>query len=157
VCDKTNFFGATRVSLAAVKFFREVNKPIGGRLIQASSIYGIIVGVVFNILRTRTYRNTAERRKRILCCKVRSFSFTHCRRDNRILITSKYGKEPDKIKCRRILTCQNSARGNLGMHGIGAGSRMEHQGRFCLSLSLRPLLTLRRSRSPKWDFSAPTS
>ncbi|KAJ7312986.1 hypothetical protein DFH08DRAFT_927083 [Mycena albidolilacea] len=39
---ETNFFGATRVSLAAVKFFREVNKPIGGRLIQASSIYGII-------------------------------------------------------------------------------------------------------------------
>jgi NAD(P)-dependent dehydrogenase (short-subunit alcohol dehydrogenase family) len=34
---ETNFFGATRVSLAAIKFFREVNKPIGGRLIQASS------------------------------------------------------------------------------------------------------------------------
>jgi NAD(P)-dependent dehydrogenase (short-subunit alcohol dehydrogenase family) len=41
--NKTNFFGATRVSLAAVKFFREVNKPIGGRLIQSSSIYGLIV------------------------------------------------------------------------------------------------------------------
>ena len=40
---QTNFFGATRVSLAAVKFFREVNKPIGGRLIQASSIYGLVV------------------------------------------------------------------------------------------------------------------
>ncbi|KAJ7843049.1 hypothetical protein B0H14DRAFT_3109212 [Mycena olivaceomarginata] len=39
---ETNFFGATRVSLAAVKFFREVNKPVGGRLIQASSTYGII-------------------------------------------------------------------------------------------------------------------
>ncbi|KAJ7097524.1 hypothetical protein C8R44DRAFT_717153 [Mycena epipterygia] len=38
---ETNFFGATRVSLAAIKFFREVNKPIGGRLIQASSIYGL--------------------------------------------------------------------------------------------------------------------
>ncbi|KAK7052070.1 putative NAD-P-binding protein [Favolaschia claudopus] len=41
---ETNFFGATRVSLAAIKFFREVNKPIGGRLIQASSIYGILPG-----------------------------------------------------------------------------------------------------------------
>jgi len=41
---ETNFFGATRVSLAAIKFFREVNKPMGGRLIQASSIYGILPG-----------------------------------------------------------------------------------------------------------------
>ncbi|KAF8516038.1 hypothetical protein JB92DRAFT_2283227 [Gautieria morchelliformis] len=41
---ETNFFGATRVSLAAIKFFREVNKPRGGRLIQASSIYGIVPG-----------------------------------------------------------------------------------------------------------------
>ncbi|KAJ6606883.1 hypothetical protein B0H10DRAFT_2074180 [Mycena sp. CBHHK59/15] len=41
---ETNFFGATRVSLAAIKFFREVNKPIGGRLIQASSIYGVVPG-----------------------------------------------------------------------------------------------------------------
>ncbi|KAJ7489093.1 NAD(P)-binding protein [Mycena latifolia] len=41
---ETNFFGATRVSLAAIKFFREVNKPIGGRLIQASSIYGLLPG-----------------------------------------------------------------------------------------------------------------
>jgi len=41
---ETNFFGATRVSLAAIKFFREINKPIGGRLIQASSIYGISPG-----------------------------------------------------------------------------------------------------------------
>jgi len=41
---ETNFFGATRVSLAAIKFFREINKPIGGRLIQASSIYGIMPG-----------------------------------------------------------------------------------------------------------------
>jgi NAD(P)-dependent dehydrogenase (short-subunit alcohol dehydrogenase family) len=38
---ETNFFGATRVSLAAIKFFREINNPIGGRLIQASSIYGL--------------------------------------------------------------------------------------------------------------------
>lgn len=44
--SQTNFFGATRVSLAAIKFFREVNKPIGGRLIQASSIYGILVGQI---------------------------------------------------------------------------------------------------------------
>ncbi|KIM89540.1 hypothetical protein PILCRDRAFT_190256 [Piloderma croceum F 1598] len=43
---ETNFFGATRVSLAAIKFFREVNKPIGGRLIQASSIYGLVPGGV---------------------------------------------------------------------------------------------------------------
>ncbi|KAF7369265.1 putative NAD-P-binding protein [Mycena venus] len=41
---ETNFFGATRVSLAAIKFFREVNKPVGGRLIQASSIYGLVPG-----------------------------------------------------------------------------------------------------------------
>jgi len=41
---ETNFFGATRVSLASIKFFREVNKPIGGRLIQASSLYGIVPG-----------------------------------------------------------------------------------------------------------------
>ncbi|KAJ6598162.1 hypothetical protein DFH09DRAFT_53830 [Mycena vulgaris] len=41
---ETNFFGATRVSLATIKFFREVNKPIGGRLIQASSIYGLLPG-----------------------------------------------------------------------------------------------------------------
>ncbi|KAJ7677921.1 NAD(P)-binding protein [Mycena polygramma] len=41
---ETNFFGAARISLAAIQFFREVNKPIGGRLIQASSIYGISTG-----------------------------------------------------------------------------------------------------------------
>ncbi|KAJ6564628.1 hypothetical protein B0H19DRAFT_884047, partial [Mycena capillaripes] len=40
---QTNFFGATRVSLAAIKFYRKVNKPIGGRLIQASSIYGLLM------------------------------------------------------------------------------------------------------------------
>ncbi|KAJ7176865.1 hypothetical protein C8R46DRAFT_889684 [Mycena filopes] len=38
----TNFWGATHVSLAAIKFFREVNKPMGGRLLQASSIYGLV-------------------------------------------------------------------------------------------------------------------
>ncbi|KAJ7290357.1 hypothetical protein C8J57DRAFT_1611179 [Mycena rebaudengoi] len=41
---ETNFFGATRISLASIKFFREVNDPIGGRLILASSIYGIVPG-----------------------------------------------------------------------------------------------------------------
>ncbi|KAJ7182842.1 hypothetical protein C8R43DRAFT_911423 [Mycena crocata] len=41
---ETNFFGATRVSLAAIKCFRQFNKPIGGRLIQASSIYGLLPG-----------------------------------------------------------------------------------------------------------------
>jgi len=41
---ETNFFGATRVSLAAIKFFREVNKPMGGRLIQSSSMYGLVPG-----------------------------------------------------------------------------------------------------------------
>jgi NAD(P)-dependent dehydrogenase (short-subunit alcohol dehydrogenase family) len=40
---QTNFWGATRVSIAAIKFFREVNKPIGGRLIQGSSIFGLVV------------------------------------------------------------------------------------------------------------------
>jgi NAD(P)-dependent dehydrogenase (short-subunit alcohol dehydrogenase family) len=49
IAPQTNFFGATRVSLAAVKFFREVNKPIGGRLIQASSIYGLVVSYSLDI------------------------------------------------------------------------------------------------------------
>jgi hypothetical protein len=43
---QTNFWGATNISLAAIKFFREVNKPAGGRLIQASSIYGICVSSI---------------------------------------------------------------------------------------------------------------
>jgi NAD(P)-dependent dehydrogenase (short-subunit alcohol dehydrogenase family) len=35
----TNFFGAANVSRAALKFFREVNKPgVGGTLVQVSSI-----------------------------------------------------------------------------------------------------------------------
>ncbi|OCH95133.1 NAD(P)-binding protein [Obba rivulosa] len=39
---EVNFWGATHVSQAAVKFFREVNKPgIGGRLLQVSSLAGI--------------------------------------------------------------------------------------------------------------------
>ncbi|OCH92091.1 hypothetical protein OBBRIDRAFT_824919 [Obba rivulosa] len=39
---QVNFWGATHVTQAAVKFFREVNKPgVGGRLLQVSSIAGI--------------------------------------------------------------------------------------------------------------------
>ncbi|CAL1712889.1 unnamed protein product [Somion occarium] len=37
----TNFWGANNVSLEAVKFFREVNKPVGGRLIVNSSELGV--------------------------------------------------------------------------------------------------------------------
>ncbi|EMD37827.1 hypothetical protein CERSUDRAFT_83583 [Gelatoporia subvermispora B] len=38
----TNFWGATRVTQAAVKFFREVNEPgMGGRLLQVSSMSGV--------------------------------------------------------------------------------------------------------------------
>ncbi|CAL1712890.1 unnamed protein product [Somion occarium] len=37
----TNFWGANNVSLEAVKFFREVNKPVGGRLIVNSSVVGV--------------------------------------------------------------------------------------------------------------------
>ncbi|EMD37837.1 hypothetical protein CERSUDRAFT_154754 [Gelatoporia subvermispora B] len=39
---EVNFWGATHVSQAAIKFFREVNKPgVGGRLLQVSSMAGI--------------------------------------------------------------------------------------------------------------------
>lgn len=37
---KTNFWGAIRVSIAAIAFFRDVNSPQGGFLIQNSSIRG---------------------------------------------------------------------------------------------------------------------
>ena len=37
-----NFWGAVRVTKEAVRFFREVNKPIGGRLLQVSS--GVLEG-----------------------------------------------------------------------------------------------------------------
>ncbi|CAL1712829.1 unnamed protein product [Somion occarium] len=37
----TNFWGASNVSLESVKFFREVNRPVGGRLIVNSSQGGI--------------------------------------------------------------------------------------------------------------------
>lgn len=36
-----NFWGATNVSKEAVRFFRDVNKPAGGRLLQVSSLSGI--------------------------------------------------------------------------------------------------------------------
>ncbi|OCH95098.1 NAD(P)-binding protein [Obba rivulosa] len=39
---EVNFWGATHVTQAAVKFFREVNKPgVGGRLLQVSSMSGV--------------------------------------------------------------------------------------------------------------------
>ena len=36
-----NFWGATNVSREAVRFFREVNKPVGGRVLVVSSVVGI--------------------------------------------------------------------------------------------------------------------
>ncbi|KAG1748780.1 NAD(P)-binding protein [Suillus occidentalis] len=41
---EVNFWGAMYVSREAVKFFREVNKPIGGRLLQVSSRLGLVGG-----------------------------------------------------------------------------------------------------------------
>ena len=41
---ETNFWGAAKVTSEAVRFFREVNDPIGGRLLQISSITGLIGG-----------------------------------------------------------------------------------------------------------------
>ena len=38
----TNFWGAVNVSKEAVRFFREINKPAGGRLINNSSICGLM-------------------------------------------------------------------------------------------------------------------
>ncbi|KAH7920232.1 NAD(P)-binding protein [Leucogyrophana mollusca] len=38
---ETNFWGAVNVTTEAVKFFREVNKPVGGRLLQMSSMVGL--------------------------------------------------------------------------------------------------------------------
>ncbi|KIJ64081.1 hypothetical protein HYDPIDRAFT_91317 [Hydnomerulius pinastri MD-312] len=38
----TNFWGAAHVSREAVRFFREVNKPVGGRLFQVSSRLGLV-------------------------------------------------------------------------------------------------------------------
>lgn len=39
---EVNFWGAANVSREAVKFFREANKPQGGRLIQITSMAGIL-------------------------------------------------------------------------------------------------------------------
>ncbi|KAI0775580.1 NAD-P-binding protein [Trametes elegans] len=44
---ETNFWGAANVSREAVKVFREVNKPVGGRLFQISSITGLTGGPAF--------------------------------------------------------------------------------------------------------------
>jgi len=38
---ETNFWGAKNVSVEAVRFFRDVNKPAGGRLLQHSSTSGL--------------------------------------------------------------------------------------------------------------------
>ena len=38
---EVNFWGAARVTKEAVRFFREVNKPIGGTLLQVSSGLGL--------------------------------------------------------------------------------------------------------------------
>ncbi|KAL0577663.1 hypothetical protein V5O48_004311 [Marasmius crinis-equi] len=38
----TNFWGAYNVTRAAIAFFRDVNKPMGGRLLQMCSYYGIV-------------------------------------------------------------------------------------------------------------------
>ncbi|KAJ7040921.1 hypothetical protein C8F04DRAFT_184346 [Mycena alexandri] len=56
---ETNFFGAMRVSLAAIKFFREVNEPIGGRLLQASSIYGLVPGGATGFYSASKYESLA--------------------------------------------------------------------------------------------------
>ena len=37
-----NFWGAASVTKEAVRFFREVNKPMGGRLLQVSSRLGLV-------------------------------------------------------------------------------------------------------------------
>ena len=39
---ETNFWGAVNVSNEAIKVFREVNKPPGGRLLNNSSITGLV-------------------------------------------------------------------------------------------------------------------
>ncbi|KAI6044751.1 hypothetical protein EDC04DRAFT_2889430 [Pisolithus marmoratus] len=39
---ETNFWGASYVCREAVKFFREENQPAGGRLIQVSSVSGVV-------------------------------------------------------------------------------------------------------------------
>ena len=39
---EVNFWGAARVTKEAVRFFREVNKPLGGILLQVSSKVGLV-------------------------------------------------------------------------------------------------------------------
>ncbi|KAG0697674.1 NAD(P)-binding protein [Suillus ampliporus] len=39
---EVNFWGASNVTREAVRMFREVNKPVGGRLLQVSSMLGLI-------------------------------------------------------------------------------------------------------------------
>ncbi|KAG0697671.1 NAD(P)-binding protein [Suillus ampliporus] len=39
---EVNFWGASNVTREAIRMFREVNKPIGGRLLQVSSALGLI-------------------------------------------------------------------------------------------------------------------
>ena len=39
---EVNFWGASYVSREAVRFFREENKPMGGRLLQVSSAAGVL-------------------------------------------------------------------------------------------------------------------
>ena len=39
---EVNFWGASHVSREAVRFFREENKPMGGRLLQISSASGVL-------------------------------------------------------------------------------------------------------------------
>jgi NAD(P)-dependent dehydrogenase (short-subunit alcohol dehydrogenase family) len=41
-----NFWGAANVTKEAVRFFRDVNSPAGGRLLQVSSLVGIVGGPV---------------------------------------------------------------------------------------------------------------
>ncbi|KAH9942737.1 NAD(P)-binding protein [Amylocystis lapponica] len=54
-----NFFGAASVTMEAVRVFREVNMPQGGRLLQASSAAGIVafpgVGYYAATMSHRTY------------------------------------------------------------------------------------------------------
>lgn len=38
---EVNFWGASNVTREAIRMFREVNKPIGGRLLQVSSVLGL--------------------------------------------------------------------------------------------------------------------
>jgi len=46
---ETNFWGAVSISKESIAFFRDVNKPCGGRLLQMSSMAGVgtVPGVAF--------------------------------------------------------------------------------------------------------------